>query len=374
MCQWFAIDGTHVRAFSHFMINKYSVDVMTQNGNWFPSIQMLSEANIPFRHGKNLQLIGLITSLRSSVGFQRPGSVMSIQGSTLSWKRSLGFAQHLCWTVAYLDYAQIASSIQKQLLVQHRAFHGLPSLSTVPLQTLLHDVLQILRHMESKVKPAATVVVQKEKGLFLDQCKLSKFVLRHGLENTYVLSQLLLYLLRNVYRLTKLVDVVRKCCKVKPAVDINWMVTHCSRSDCNQEVFEVYVQCEACGNVCLPCALKRCQQHRHQCETDWNGYFAVEVDSSVPIVERCGTYRMRHADNSLLYYKAFEGQTLEDKLSALQKLFSDMKEHWVAELYRTSRDAAAKEKHFKEDMSKVKKEVGKELNEMFGCLLAGRWK
>eukprot|EP01041_Mallomonas_annulata_P006972 gene6972-14167_t len=92
--EWFGIEAQYVPKLRILIRKTFGIDILRQEGCWYPDPTWLTELKIPF-----------------SYGIQHAGDVVFVKGSTLHWVRSLGFSSHFSWNFGRLELEQIHTSM-----------------------------------------------------------------------------------------------------------------------------------------------------------------------------------------------------------------------------------------------------------------------
>jgi hypothetical protein len=154
-------------------------------------------------------------------GLQHTGDVVVLQGSTVSWSRSLGFSVHSSWNIAHLIDLQFAQAYERYEI---NANTTPPLQSIVPIKTLTIDIascLVSLQHASTTDNNASTISASL-------LARIAEVIQRIADEETAVSKQLL----------SQGID-----SSVEPA---NATAAYCGVNGCQNELCLHYYRCEKC--------------------------------------------------------------------------------------------------------------------------------
>lgn len=126
--EWFGIESKYVPIMRQAILDEFEVDILRDEGLWYPNPEWLNRLNIPYFHG-----------------IQKAGDVVVLKGDTLHWVRSLGFSVHFSWNFGLFDSEQINKALDRYYINEKFTDLGpTPYQNVVPFRTLLYDLVSDL--------------------------------------------------------------------------------------------------------------------------------------------------------------------------------------------------------------------------------------
>jgi hypothetical protein len=248
--EWFGIEKKYVPRLREAVMEQFKVDIIRDEGLWYPNPKWLHDMQIPYYHG-----------------IQRAGDVVILRGDTLHWVRSLGFSVHYSWNIGNFDEDQIKVSMDRYHINNLFTATGAAYQSLVPMKTLLLDLSKELasyvayRLVQSKSPFISSI--HKPTTLLDNFSRAIRFpyaVLDAVISNKRLLIRFLAELADAVEDVKQRLIEVEVITGLRAELeDKHSSVTHCDRRSCRCEIFEAYILCSCCGYICLSCAVKgRC--------------------------------------------------------------------------------------------------------------------
>lgn len=272
--EWCAIAACHVPRLRRQIFESHKIDILRQEGRWFPDTSCLVDLEIPYMYG-----------------IQEAGDVVVLQGATMHWVRSLGFAVHVSWNLCSLSYDQLQSSLVRYV-DNNRRDKGKTYKNVLPLQSLFWDM--ILYFTENITAD----------GSDLDRAAWTEPKLLTLLAQTIITA----FSDDNCW----LAEVIAST-GLTPVLEYpGSMVMHCCRHSCEQEILRSYLYCPECGILCLNCASTCCVR-------DTSGALKSAV---------------KHAPGTLLYVKELPEYT-NTKLELFLQTLSQLSLEGVSEAARS---------------------------------------
>jgi hypothetical protein len=125
---WGAIAPEYVSKLREIVLAKHHVDIYKSEGRWFPDPEFCRENDIPMM-----------------IGIQKPGDTVILNGATLHWVRSAGFAVNSSWNFGVRDAKQMQLAIERDAINVELGIRNI-----VPLRSLAIQLLIDFRNTHSK--------------------------------------------------------------------------------------------------------------------------------------------------------------------------------------------------------------------------------
>lgn len=317
--EWFGVELKYMSIMRDAIIRDFKVDILRDEGLWFPNPEWLHAMNIPYFHG-----------------IQRAGDVVILRGDTLHWVRSLGFSVHFSWNFGYFDRDQLLTSMERYDINSILTSTGPAYRSLVPMKTLLLDLsAELLDYLRSSTRRKVSCVISSIPYRPTVDTKMNRFPLDHmiDIENDITfLSWILIRFYESINEFCNQLNEVSILTDLKPKIEAkNSIVAHCDNPSCRREIFEGYVMCRDCGYICLSCAsctpckndrkglaaVRKIQKHsldssqrkeipssiKSQSTSVFRGKVSKGSNQSIPIdVDAYPLFP--HGENSYLFYKS----------------------------------------------------------------------
>lgn len=126
---WGAIAKEHAPRLRNAVLEEYDIDIYQTEGRWFPDPAFCNRHGIPLM-----------------IGIQRAGDTAILNGATLHWVRSAGFAVNSSWNFGMRIAAQIDSAFERE-----RINYKLNVRNIVPLRCLCLNVLVAAKQSDVSV-------------------------------------------------------------------------------------------------------------------------------------------------------------------------------------------------------------------------------
>lgn len=244
--EWFSVESKYLNEVKALVLRDYQVDVLRNEGAWFPDPMWFASHKIPFMHG-----------------IQKPGDVVILKGATLHWVRSLGFATHYSWNIGlFMELDQITSAIERYHLNEELTKTGSPFQNLFPIKTFALDIARELLHYVYMIRDHGT-----EEALALQSVK--------GIETgaSCILNNeelIFCYLEQLIYAVDEMDVLLEDCRNAYDGISVqvetdDSQIIYCDHKSCRREIFEAYMCCESCNYLCLRCSVD------HPCVRKKNG-------------------------------------------------------------------------------------------------------
>lgn len=118
---WGAIAPEFVSKLREVVLLKHSVDIYKNEGSWFPDPEFCRDNKIPMM-----------------IGIQKPGDTVILNGATLHWVRSAGFAVNSSWNFGVRDADQMELAIERDAINVKLGIRNIVPLRSLAIQLLIN--------------------------------------------------------------------------------------------------------------------------------------------------------------------------------------------------------------------------------------------
>jgi len=253
---WGAIAPEHAARFRQVVLDELGVDVYNIEGRYFPSVEFCVAHGIPVM-----------------IGVQRPGDTAILNGGTLHWVRSGGFAVNSSWNFGLRRADQLELAFQRD-----KINYDLKIRNIVPLRCLVLELLNDFRNRTMDRSSSMAVAPREQEFL---TCGWNYLVKQADTEKQYL------------HDLEKEAQARSKSKRNRFQIylePVGSFIVICDR--CWREIVQHYIVCETCAEsnttngvendadkalpvfFCVPCGLAHAKDMRnhHQLEGRYKGF------------------------------------------------------------------------------------------------------